>query len=269
MILIQTRIKSMHACLLCIHLTKITSIRCQLTSHRPSWAEDDLVVGAGRASEGARLVVLGVAVGVRAEPLEELRVVGRAAVVRRRAGAAVLVLLEHRARVVAPAGRPQLARALPRHVRLAPRPALGAPGAVAGGEEVHGHVESVDEGDVEEVEVAELVQRELRQRVGRLPVRRAPQHAAAVARLAPPVAAAVEAAARARPHAPARRAGRHVDHPLLPRVQLLPAAGRHGCRPHGDLALVGDGERGGVRGGGEEEKREEAEDGGSCHCVSL
>uniref|UniRef100_A0ACD6A627 Uncharacterized protein n=1 Tax=Avena sativa TaxID=4498 RepID=A0ACD6A627_AVESA len=232
-----------------------------------SWAEDDLVVGAAGASVGAGGVVLGVAVGVRALPLEEPGVVGRPAVVRRRAGAAVLVLLEHRAGVVAPSSGLELVRALRRDHLRAPRPALGAPGAAAGRQEVHGHVEAVDEGDVEEVEVVELVEPELGQRVGRLPVLRALQLAAAVARLAPPVAAAVEVAARARPHAPACRAGRHVDVPCLPRVELPAPADRHGRRPHRVLALVGDGE--GRRVGGSDEQEEEhgqhGRGGEGCH----
>ena len=207
-----------------------------------SWAEDDVVIGAAGASVGAGVVVLGIAVGVRAQPLEEPGVVRRPAAVGRRAGAAVLVGLEHGARVVAAAGGLQCGGA--------PRPALGAPGAAAGGQEVHGHVEAVHQGDVDEVLPLELVQPELGQRVGRLPVLRAPQHAAAVPRLAPPVAAAVEGAARARPHAAARCPRRHVDAPRLPVVQLLPAA-RHSRRPHGVRAVVGHGEGGRVGSGRE------------------
>ncbi|RLM85493.1 hypothetical protein C2845_PM04G30420 [Panicum miliaceum] len=87
-------------------------------------AEDDLVVGSGGAGEGACGVVLWVAVGVRALPLEVPRVVGRPAAVGRRADAAVHVLLEHGARVVARPVLPQL-RGAPRvHVAAhrGPRP---------------------------------------------------------------------------------------------------------------------------------------------------
>uniref|UniRef100_A0A8R7Q0X3 Uncharacterized protein n=1 Tax=Triticum urartu TaxID=4572 RepID=A0A8R7Q0X3_TRIUA len=206
---------------------------CSRPFHGRSWAEDDLVVGA-RAGENACGVVLGVAVGVGALPLEEPRVVGRPIVVCRRPGAAVHVLLEHTARVVAPSGGPQLVGALRRDHPGAPRPALGALEGAGGRDERHGHVEPVDEGDVEEVEVHVLVEPEFRQRVGRLPVPRALQLAAAVARLAPPVASPVEDAPRARPHAPARRARRHVDAPRLPRVRLPTPA----VAPHRVLALV-------------------------------
>ncbi|KAK8444498.1 hypothetical protein SEVIR_9G146801v4 [Setaria viridis] len=192
--------------------------------HVQSGAEDDVVVGSAGASVGARRVVLGVAVGVRALPLEEPRVVGGPAGVLLRPRAAVLVRLEHRARVVAAAGGAQLGGALRRDVGAAPRPALGAPGAAARRQEVHGHVEPVHQRDVEEVEVLELVQPVLGQRVGRLPVPGALQHAAAVAGVAPPVPAAVEGAPRARPHATAGGARRHVDGPGLPVVQLPAAA---------------------------------------------
>ena len=130
-----------------------------------SWAEDDVVIGAAGASVGAGVVVLGVAVGVRAQPLEEPGVVRRPAAVGRRAGAAVLVRLKHGARVVAAAGGPQRGGALRRDIGVAPWPALGAPGAAAGGQEVHGHVEAVHQGDVDEVQPLELVQPELGQRV--------------------------------------------------------------------------------------------------------
>jgi hypothetical protein len=230
-----------------------------------SRAEDDVVVGAAGAGVGAGGVVLGVAVRVGALALEELGVVGGPAGVLGRPGAAVPVLLEHGARVVAAAGHPELGRALRRDVGAAPRPALGAP---AGGQEVHGHVEAVHEGDVEEVEAHVLVQPELGERVGRLPVPRALQHPAAVARRAVALAAAVERAPRARPHAPARRAGRHVDLPRLAVLQLLAAARWHGRGPHGELAVVGDGEGGRVRGAGDgqEEEREEAQDGSHHFC---
>ena len=101
-----------------------------------SWAEDDVVIGAAGASVGAGVVVLGVAVGVRAQPLEEPGVVRRPAAVGRRADAAVHVLLEHGARVVARPVLPQL-RGAPRvHVRRAPG-APAAPGPAVG-EEAHG-----------------------------------------------------------------------------------------------------------------------------------
>lgn len=81
-------------------------------------AKNDLVVGPAGASEGARLVVLREAIRVGTPVLEEPREVcgptASAAVLT-----AILVGLEHRARVVAPARGPQLPRALPVYVRRA------------------------------------------------------------------------------------------------------------------------------------------------------
>ncbi|RRT35184.1 hypothetical protein B296_00051088, partial [Ensete ventricosum] len=200
--------------------------------------------------ESARLIVLGIAVGVGAVILEEPGVVGRQAA----AGvAAVLVRLEHGAGVVAAARRLQRSGALPVDVRRAP----DAAAAARRGAEVHGHVEAVDQGDVEEVEVVKLVERELGQGVGRAAVRRACQHAAAVARLALPAAAPVEGAAGAAPDAAAGRSCIHVDGPRLPLVELLSAAG-HGRGPHCVSALVHDLEGGGM---GEGDKKEEEGDG--------
>jgi len=88
-----------------------------------SRAEDNPVVGAAGAGEGARLIVLGIAVGVGAVSLEEPGVVGRAAA----AGVAtVLVRLEHGAGVVAAARRLQRPGALPVDVRRAPDAAAAA-----------------------------------------------------------------------------------------------------------------------------------------------
>eukprot|EP00178_Gracilaria_changii_P012216 TRINITY_DN34546_c0_g1_i1.p2 TRINITY_DN34546_c0_g1~~TRINITY_DN34546_c0_g1_i1.p2 ORF type:complete len:161 (-),score=12.33 TRINITY_DN34546_c0_g1_i1:286-768(-) len=130
----------------------------------PSWAEHDLVVGTARASESASLVVLWVAVSIWAPGLEEPGKVGGAAA----AGvAAVLVGLEHGARVVAAAGGLQLGGALAVDVGRA----LDPPGAAVGcWAEIHRDVEPIHQGDVKEVLAAELVQSVLRQRVGRLPV---------------------------------------------------------------------------------------------------
>jgi len=236
-----------------------------------SRAEDDLVVGSGWAGECAGGVVLWVAVRVGTLPLEVPRVLGRPAVVGRRSDAAVDVLLEHGARVVAHPVLPQLGGAPRVHVDGAPR-AAAAPGPAVG-EEAHGHVEAVDEGDVEEVEVVELLQRVLRQRVGGAPVPRALQHAAAVARAAAPAPARVELAARARPDARRRRARGGRDPPRLAAVQPPTAAHRHGRGPHGVGAPVHHREHRRVAGYGEEgEGGEEAAADGrhgrrSCHFV--
>lgn len=135
-------------------------------------AEDDVVVGTRRADEGAGHVVLGVAVRVRAEPLEEPRVVGRATAVGHRADAAIDVPLEHWAHVVARVVLPRLGGAARRDVHGAAR-AAAAPEGVR--QESHGHVEAVNVGGVEEVKVVELVERELGQRVGCPAVARALQ----------------------------------------------------------------------------------------------
>jgi hypothetical protein len=236
-----------------------------VASSAASRAEDDLVVGSGGAGEGAGGVILGVAVRVGALPLEVPGVVGRVAVVGRRADAAVLVLLEHGARVVAHAVLPQLGRAARVHVHGAAR-AAAAPGPAVG-EEAHGHVEAVDEGDVEEVEVVELLQRVLRQRVGRAPVPSALQHAAAVPRAAAPAPARVELAPRARPDARGRRARGGRDPPALAAVQLPPAAHRHGRGPHGERALVHHREHSRLAGHGEEGDEDAHDCHGTCHLM--
>nr|CAD1841469.1 unnamed protein product [Ananas comosus var. bracteatus] len=181
-----------------------------------SVAEDDLVVGPRRAGEGAGGIVLGIAVGLGAQILEEPGVIRGAAA----AGvAAVLVRLEDRAGVVAAGGRLQLAGALGGHVGGAVRP-LGAAAGV--GQEVHRHVEAVDEGDVEEVEAAELVEAELREGVRGYAIGGAGQHAAAIARLAVALAAGVEGAVGAGPDAAAGRAGIGGDGPGGARSSFWP-----------------------------------------------
>lgn len=193
-----------------------------------------------------------VAVGIWAPLLEERRVAGRPAV----AGvAAVIVRPENGAGVLAPAGGPQLGRALPHDVGGAADPAATA-GSWA---ELHGHVEAVHQGDVEEVEVAELVQGVLGQRVGGLPVAAALEETAAVAGLAAPAAGAVEGAAGASPHAAAGGPWVDVDRPGLAGVQPAASAG-DGGGPEGVEAPVGDGDGGGL-GEGEEEGEEEKEAG--------
>lgn len=161
-----------------------------------SRAKYHLVVGV-RATESAGGVILGVAISVRAPILEEGRVVGRHAVVGRRSSAAVLVLLEDGAGVVAAAGHPQLVGALSQDVCVAGDPPAAALRRVEG----HGDVEPVYHRDVKEVKIVELVQRILGQSVGWLPKSFAGQKPAAVAGLATAMPAAVEVATGAAPYA--------------------------------------------------------------------
>ena len=170
-----------------------------------SRAEDDAVASAGRAGEGAGPVVVGVAVGLRALVLEELRVPARPAPVRGPVipAAAVLVGAERQARAPAPhraaIGRPH------RQLRRARRVDVGAARhrrAAAGRRDLEGHVEAVDVADVVEVVAARAAERELGQRARRL--------VAGAAALEPPravtgrarqAAAAAGGAAVARPDA--------------------------------------------------------------------
>lgn len=98
------------------------------------------------------MIILGVAVGIGAPLLKEPGKRGGGA---RPRVAAVLVGLVHGAGVVAAAGRTQLVRALPVDVGRAPNAPSAARGVRA---ELHGHVESVHQRDVEEIKVIELVE---------------------------------------------------------------------------------------------------------------
>ena len=156
-------------------------------------------------------------------------------------GAAILVGLEDRTRVVAPSWSSQLGGALSVDVSGALARATAAAG---GGAEVHGDVEAVDERDVEEIHVVELVQGVLGQGVGRLAVAAALEDPAAVTRLAPPPSGPVEVAVGAGPDAGLRRARGHIDGPALPPFEP-PAAAGDGRGPHGVGAVVPDVEDGG------------------------
>lgn len=221
--------------------------------------KDYLVVGAGRATESAGGIIHGVAVGIWAHLLEEVRVVRGAAVACRAAGTAVPVLLEHRARAVTAPRRLQAGRALRRYVGSAARP-LAAPWPALGRhrQEVHGHVEALDKGDVEEILAAEAAEPKLGDGVGRPAVGFAGEQAAAVARPAGPGAIAVEGAARARPQARGVGVAR-VEGPGLAWVELHAATDRQSRRSYGVGAAVGDVKRGGLAGGSKEEEEEEEE----------
>jgi len=75
-------------------------------------AEDDFIVRASRASEGAGCVVFCIAVGLWAFPLEETRIISGRAIVQKRARAAILRCIESNAGALASVGHPQFCRAL-------------------------------------------------------------------------------------------------------------------------------------------------------------
>lgn len=141
-----------------------------------SRTEDDVVVGAGGAGEGAAPVVERVAIRLRALALEVLR--EAAGLARPRAAvppsAAVLVGVERHARALAPHRRRALAAARRRQLRRARRVDVGgarrrpATTCAAVRRDLERHVEAVDVADVEEVLAAGAAQRELGQRAGRL-----------------------------------------------------------------------------------------------------
>uniref|UniRef100_A0A8R7U4P6 Uncharacterized protein n=1 Tax=Triticum urartu TaxID=4572 RepID=A0A8R7U4P6_TRIUA len=192
-------------------------------------AEGDFVVCSGGAGECAALVVVGVAVGVWAEPLEETRVAGRPAGRRRTwRRAAVLWGAELAAGTHAAPVHLQLRRALCVDVRSAANRAAAA----ADGPEAHRHVESVDEGDVVEVSIAACPKSVFGERGGWLPAGTAGQHAAAVSRGTRPLAAGVEFAARTRPDPTRICAGGRVDCGQLAWFELGPASHRDGGWPH-------------------------------------
>jgi len=79
-------------------------------------------------------------------------------------------------------------------------------------------------------------------------------------------AATSKGAACAPPQAPGRGADGHVEGPRLPRVELCATTNWRGSWPHGEAAIVGDGERGCIIGGSEKEDREEMKSYGGFHC---
>ena len=226
---------------------------------KASRAEGDLIVAPTGAGELGVVIIIRIAKRVRAQALKELRIGGRLAAGAARA--AVLRSVEDGAWVIAAAGHFECAGALPNDVGSA----LDVYAAVGrGGAEVHGHVESLNEGDVDEVEVLVLVEGEFGEGVGWGAVGGAGEFAA-VAALAVPVAVAIEGAASTAPDAGSGGAGVDGDRPGLTLVELLAAAVVAEvcpCGPHGVGTLVDDVEGGGV-GEGEEEEGEEEESEGS------
>jgi hypothetical protein len=203
------------------------------------------------ACEGGCGVVVGVAVGLGARRLEELRVLGRVAGVGVAVGAVAAILGAAERLAGAAAGAAAVGAELVGAplVEVDKAPRVGAAGR--GGLHEHGQVVAVDEADVVEVLTAVAVERELGER-GR---RRRPRAAAldlagaAVARSAGPLAGGVEGAAGAAPEA-ARPPLRRVQRTRLPRRERearglqrrRPRAGQQ-ARPHRVAAAVGEGER--------------------------
>jgi len=164
-------------------------------------AEDDVVVGAGGAGEGAAPVVERVAVGLRALALEVERVAAGLALAGAPVppSAAVLVGVERGARALAPhraaaAAARRLHRQLPRARRVDVGGAGHRPRAATSAvrHDLERHVEAVDVADVEEVLAAAgaAAERELGQRAGHL--------AAGAVALEPPAAVAGRARQGAR-----------------------------------------------------------------------
>lgn len=150
-------------------------------------------------------------------------------------------------------------------VAAAGAPALQADARAAG--EVHGQVVAVDYRDVVVVVAVAADDGELGQRRGRLPGEGAGVGTPAVAAVAvaPP---AIEGAAGAAPD-PAAGAGRRVECPRPPRVELRAAAHRDGRRPHREPAVVPDGEGCGAGACGEGSDDEEEEDPGWYHADPI
>lgn len=122
------------------------------TSNKGSRAKHNPVIGSTGAGKGASLIILRVAISIGASILEKLRKRSRPTVTR---VTAILIGLEHRARVIAATRSPQLIRALPIDVRRA-SDASGTPTRVWA--EFEWHVESIDQRNVEEVKIIELIQ---------------------------------------------------------------------------------------------------------------
>ena len=119
-----------------------------------SAAEDDFIVSASGAGEGAGGVVFCIAVSLRAFALEETRIVSRRATLQKRPRAAILRCIESNARALASVGHPQFFGALGIYIAAA-----GTSCALRiGGYDRHWQVESVDQRDVIEVKVIDLIE---------------------------------------------------------------------------------------------------------------
>ena len=223
-----------HASLSVSILIALTSRHLKGNMRIPQWTEHNPVVRPSRASESACWVILRVAISIMAPILEELREVSGSTTTLA-IGAAILIDLKHRARVVTPTLCPQLVRALPINISGATDLVTCTIERV----EVHRDVETIHKGDVIEIKVTELVQCKFGQCVGRDTPTRAMEPTGAVSGLATALAAAIEIAPGAAPNACHSSAGRHPKVPRLAMVQTLATAGA-GSSPDGVRAVVDD-----------------------------
>lgn len=128
-------------------------------------AENDFIVIASGATEGAVGVVICIAVGLGALPLENLGIISRTAIVQIIPRAAILRFIQTSAGAIASIGNPQFRGADGSYVAatgdcLARR---------VGGFDRHWQVESIDERDVIQVILTESVLEQSR-RVGSIPL---------------------------------------------------------------------------------------------------
>lgn len=180
--------------------------------------------------------------------------------------ATILRRFVHRARVVAPTGRPQLGRALTRDIR---RTSDGSGAPVGGGCELDRHVEPLHHGDVVVVLVREAVEAVFGEGVGRVAVRLALELPVAVSGEAASLAGGVEGAVGAGPDLGEFGAVGEADCPGLAAVEAAASTG-DGGGPDGVGAVVLDVEDDGVGGVEEEQGEEDSDDGiGEFHFSFL
>lgn len=127
-----------------------------------SAAEDDFIVSASRASEGAGRVVFCIAVRLRAFLLEETRVIRGRAIFQKRSSTAILRRIESNAGALASVGHLQFCGALGIYVAAADTFCA----LTVRRYDRHWQVESIDERDVIEVQVLELIHGDFRQSRG-------------------------------------------------------------------------------------------------------
>ena len=221
------------------------------------WAEDDFIIGTARACKGAGLIILRVAISIRAFTLEIPRVARSVTAPGR---AAILIRLENGAWVVATVGGLQHGGALSVDVGVT---CYATAATIGCRTKFHRNIKSIDQGYVEEVEVVELVKSEFGQGVGWCTVALASEDAVAVSGHTPLAADLVEAAAGPGPNTTSGCAGVHVEAPGLTRVEA-PATTWHRSRPNRVGTAILDVENGGL-GGGEEEEGEKEGGNGATH----
>ena len=221
------------------------------------WAEDDFIIGTARACKGAGLIILRVAISIRAFTLEIPRVARSVTAPGR---AAILIRLENGAWVVATVGGLQRGGALSVDVGVT---CYATAATIGCRTKFHRNIKSIDQGYVEEVEVVDLVKCIFSQGVRRCTAALALEDAAAVSGQTPPSAEIVEAAAGPGPNSTLGCAGVHRQAPGLTRVEA-PATTWHHSRPNRVGTAVLDVEIGGL-GVGEEEEGEKEGGNGAAH----